>query len=377
MRNSPIHDRIEASLRKRRNEDRFREIPPWIRAPAIDLSTNSYLSLHENREVIDAARILAHDLHAGNCASRLIETRSPLMEILEAEIAEWKNAECALLFNSGYAANVGILQAVCGRDTEVFSDRLNHASIIDGIMLSGAKFIRYRHCDAGDLNSRLAASHAREKLIVTESVFSMDGDRAPLADICALARQHACMTMVDEAHAAGIFGARASGLVEECGCEDKIDIRMGTLSKAVAGLGGFFAGSPILRDHLVNHARSLIYSTALPHSIIAWDLAAVRYIRKHPEAGVRLLEIASEFRDKLRAAGFDTGASTTHIIPCIVKADAAALSLSRHLGKSGIKAPAIRPPTVPKNGARVRFSVYEGLREDQIGSIMRCMKSWG
>jgi 8-amino-7-oxononanoate synthase len=377
MRKSPILDRIEASLRNRRGEDRFREIPAWGQAPVIDLSTNSYLSLHENREVIDAARILAHDLHAGNCASRLIETRSPLMEILEAEIAAWKNAECALLFNSGYAANVGILQAMCGRDTEVFSDRLNHASIIDGIMLSGAKLVRYRHCDMADLNSRLDASPAREKLIVTESVFSMDGDRAPLADICALAQQRACMTMVDEAHATGIFGAHSSGFVEECGCEHAVDIRMGTLSKAVAGLGGFFAGSRMIRDHLVNHARSLIYSTALPHSIVAWDLAAVRQIRKHPEAGVRLLAIASQFRDRLRAAGFDTGASTTHIIPCIVKDDAAALSLSRHLGESGIKAPAIRPPTVPKNGARVRFSVYEGLREDQIGLVLRCIKRWG
>jgi 8-amino-7-oxononanoate synthase len=184
------------------------------------------------------------------------------------------------------------------------------------------------------------------------------------------------MIMVDEAHAAGIFGARASGLVEECGCEDAVDIRMGTLSKAVAGLGGFFAGSPMLRDHLVNHARSLIYSTALPHSIIAWDLAAIRHIRKKPQAGVRLLEIASESRDKLRAAGFDTGASTTQIIPCIVGNDAAALSLSRHLAESGIKVPAIRPPTVPVGTARVRFSVYDGLTDEQMTLVMSALSRW-
>jgi len=230
MTNSPILDRIHRAIKQRKAAMQLRSIPQYTDDNFIDLSTNSYLSLHCNAIVQEIAKSLTSQQYYGNLASRLVSEQSPLFSTLEKEIADWEKTECALLFNSGYAANVGILQALCTKDTEVFCDRLNHASIYDGIILSGAKLNRYRHNDMKDLEERLKTSCSKEKLIVTDTVFSMDGDRAPLADICTLAKKHNCLTMVDEAHASGIFGDCASGLCEEDGVGDFIDIRMGTLS---------------------------------------------------------------------------------------------------------------------------------------------------
>jgi 8-amino-7-oxononanoate synthase len=378
MRNR-LFKRIEKELDERKASGLLRNIP---KAPLgtkdgmIDLSTNSYLALHANSDVAAAAQELAHTTFNGNLASRLISETSPLAAVLETELAAWKKTESALLFNSGYAANVGIIQALCTRDTAVFCDRLNHASIIDGIRLSSCMFHRYRHCDMADLKRLLAASKAEEKLIVTDTVFSMDGDCAPLAEIAGLAKTFGCCIMVDEAHATGVFGPTASGLVEALGLADAIDIRMGTLSKAVAGVGGFFAGSALVRDYLVNHARSLIYSTALPHAAYAFDLAAVRHIRAHPNAGAKLLETALLFREKLRSIGIDTLASTTQIIPCLVGDDTKAMALSAFLRKRGILAPAIRPPTVPKGSARVRFSIHLDFSSDREETVVAALKEW-
>jgi 8-amino-7-oxononanoate synthase len=309
-------------------------------------------------------------------ASRIVETRSPLHETLEAELAEWKRTRCALVFNSGYAANLGMIGALCTRQTEVFCDRLNHASIVDGIRLAGATLTRYRHCDMFDLKTRLAASRKTERLIVTDSVFSMDGDIAPLADICELAKRFGCMVMVDEAHATGVFGKILSGLVEECGVESGVDVVMGTLSKAVAGLGGFFAGSSLLRDCFVNKARSLIYSTGLPQSVLAHDLAAIRHIRRHPEAGRMLLAKAQRMRDAIRSIGFNTLNTSTQIIPCLVKSDSEAVELSAFLLSRGIKAPAIRPPTVPAGTSRIRFSLCSGHTEGDIALVADALTDW-
>jgi 8-amino-7-oxononanoate synthase len=227
-----------------------------------------------------------------------------------------------------------------------------------------------------DLKRLLEASNEKEKLIVTDSVFSMDGDCAPLSDICDLAQRFGCMVMVDDAHATGVFGKNGSGLVEELGLEGSVDIRMGTLSKAIAGMGAYFAGSAILRNYLVNTSRSLIYSTALPHAALAWDLAAIRYIRNNPGIGKKLLKKAQWLRDKFQKTGFNTLSSTTHIIPCVLGEEAAALSLSAHLKKNGIKAPAIRPPTVPEGFACVRFSVHSGLSDEDCERVVETMRSW-
>jgi 8-amino-7-oxononanoate synthase len=375
---SPLHDRIERELDERRDQGLFRSFPVAgdnQNGATIDLSTNSYLDLHKNTEIRSEALRLAKGDLSGNLASRLVSEQSPLCRELEAELAAWKKTETALLFNSGYTANLGILQALCKRDTAVFCDRLNHASLIDGMLLSGCRMQRYRHCDMADLKNRLAASDAREKIIVTDTVFSMDGDVAPIADICACAKDHNAMVMVDEAHATGIFGATGSGIAGLSGCADAIDIRMGTLSKAIAGLGGFFVGIALIRDYLVNHSRSLIYSTGLPPSAIAWDLAAVRHLRKHPEMGAELLCTAEKFRSGIRVLGFDTLQSTTQIIPCV--GDTMQVSqLSRFLRERGIIAPAIRPPTVPKGRSRVRFSVHLGLTDHEIDTVLSALREW-
>lgn len=375
---TPLHDRIRQSLEVRKSGGLLRVIPDPLpqHHHLADFSTNSYCALQNNLDVADAAKQLAHGSLSGNLASRLIAETSPLAGALEAELAAWKHAESALLFNSGYAANTGVLQALCTRDTEVFCDRLNHASIIDGITLAGAKLNRYRHGDMADLRTKLQISCAREKIIVTDTVFSMDGDRAPLADICELAAAHQCFVMVDEAHATGVFGASGSGLVEALGVADAIDICVGTLSKAVAGLGGFFAGSRLLRDFFVNNARSLIYSTALPHSAIAFDLASVCFLRAHPEFGSKLLIKAQEFRSRLRELGYDTMQSTTQIVPCMVGNENTAMELSSFLCDRGIIAPAIRPPTVPKNSSRIRFSVHLGLSSGDEAKLYGTLKEW-
>jgi 8-amino-7-oxononanoate synthase len=376
MNDSPLYNRLRDDLDERKRGDLFRTAGLSGKGVRIDLSTNSYLALHNNADVQAEAEYLADHCFSGNCASRLIETRSPLYPMLETELAEWKNAESALAFNSGYAANLGIVQSLCARGTDVFCDRLNHASIIDGVRLSGASFVRYRHCDMADLKNRLAGSKKKGKLVITDSVFSMDGDIAPLPDICGLARQFNCMVMVDEAHASGVFGKTLAGYVEECGVQDSVDVVMGTLSKAVAGLGGYFSGNTLLRDCFINNARSLIYSTALPQSAIAQNLAAVRHIRNNPAMGKELLAKAQVFREAVNALGLDTLNSATQIVPVITGDDAAALRLSAFCLERGIKAPAIRPPTVPAGTARVRFSIHLGCTGDDIAQVIDCLKGW-
>jgi 8-amino-7-oxononanoate synthase len=227
-----------------------------------------------------------------------------------------------------------------------------------------------------DLRDRLSASIAKEKIIITDTVFSMDGDRAPLNDICELAKKFNCLVMVDEAHATGIFGATGTGLVEETATSDSIDIRMGTLSKALAGLGGYFAGSTLLRDYFVNFSRSLIYSTGLPHATLAFTIAAIRFIRKHPDHGRTLLERADNFRQRVKNAGYTTFDSTTQIIPCLLNSKDEALQMSAFLKSVGISAPAIRPPTVPEGTARIRFSYNLGLSKADEDFIIDQLVNW-
>ena len=373
MNTSPLYDRITKSLSEKKLNNLFRKTAVPNDSRIIDVSTNSYLSLHANKQVADETHKLLGNQLYGNLASRIISSNSPLYGELESEIASWKNTEAALVFNSGYAAIIVIITALCNHDTEVFSDRLNHASIIDGIQLSGGRMNRYLHCNMADLEKKLTASDKKDRIIITDTVFSMDGDSAPLADICELAKKYGCMVMVDEAHAAGILGKTGSGLVEECGLEESVDIRMGTLSKSIAGLGGYFAGPRLLRDYFVNTSRSFIYSTGLPHSVLAHDLAALRHIRRHPEMGKHLLEKASRFRGGLKELGFSTLDSTTHIVPCIFGEEKTALSASEFCLINGIKVPAIRPPTVPAHTARLRFSLHAGLTEKNLEYIIEIL----
>jgi len=378
MNSSPIYKRIIRQLDDRRGKNLFRRVVPYRNGTdkRIDCSTNSYLGLHANETVQTSALQLAEQSCSGNLASRLVATYSPLYETLEKEIADWKQTETALVFNSGYTANVGIIQALCTRHTEVFCDRLNHASIYDGISLSGCRMTRYQHCDMADLKTKLEQSSATEKLIVTDTVFSMDGDCAPLADIAELGKKFDALVMVDEAHATGMFGKTGSGRVEATGTEDGIAIRMGTLSKAIAGLGGYVATEKTYRDYFVNFSRSLIYSTALPHSVLAHDLAAIRYIRSNPEIGVTLQQKSAVFRQSLQVLGYETTPSTTQIIPSRMANEAEAVALMEYFDENGVTVPAIRPPTVPAGTTRLRFSWSLIHSDDDREKIMDLLKTW-
>ena len=377
MRTSPIIDRIYRETVLRKENGLYRQI--HIREPdatMLDCSTNSYLGLHTCKEITDAAQLLAGEHTGGNLASRLVAESSPLYRILEQEIAEWEGTDDALVFTSGYTANIGILQALCTRATEVFTDRLNHASIYDGIRLAGCKMNRYAHTDMHDLERRLKASSSTEKIIITDTVFSMDGDTAPLADIAGLAVDYNALVIVDEAHATGLFGSKGSGLVEATGTAGEVAIRMGTLSKAVAGLGGYVAVSSLLRDYFVNFSRSVIYSTGLPGSVLAYDLAAVRYLRAHPQRAENLQRSAAHFRSLLEAAGFTTAPSTTQIVPCYTASPAEAIALKRYLHERGIIVAAIRPPTVPEGTSRLRFSWSSLCSDSDAERIVAYLVDW-
>jgi len=376
MNSTTLYNRIVKELQQRREKHLFRRTAPYLSDACVDLSSNSYCNLQAVEEISEQALALCKGKISGNLASRLISSYSPLYEELEHEVAQWKKTEAALVFNSGYAANIGIIQAVASRSTEIYSDRLNHASIIDGIRLSGAVSMRYNHNDHQELARLLSRSNAQEKLIVTDTVFSMDGDMAPLQQICECARRFDCMVMIDEAHASGIFGKSLSGCAEMAGVEKDAAIRMGTMSKAIAGLGGFFAGDTTMRDYLVNHCRSLIYSTALPHVVLAYNLASIRYIRRHPELGPSVLSKAALLRKKLQEAGFDTQQSTSQIIPCMIGDEEKTVALSNRLFLSGFKVPAIRPPAVPAGTARLRFSVHNGISEQAINELCSLMSAW-
>ncbi|MBN1308809.1 MAG: 8-amino-7-oxononanoate synthase [Chitinispirillaceae bacterium] len=378
MKSSPFHNRIADQLDERRAKGLFRSIPPFAASPSnrIDCSTNSYLGLHANEEVGREASRLTGERLSGNCASRLIADHSDLYRQLESEIAQWEGTETALVFTSGYTANLGVIQALCTRSTEVFADRLNHASIFDGIRLSGATLIRYGHCDMAELKKCLQQSTAPEKLIITDTVFSMDGDRAPLCDIADLGRSFGALVMVDEAHATGMFGENGSGLVEATGTAKAIDIRMGTLSKAIAGLGGYVATSVRFRDYFVNFCRSLVYSTGLPHAVLAHNLAAIRYLREHPRLGAAVVKSAALLREAFERIGFSTGPATTQIIPCFVGDERETVALSTWLRAHGVIAPAIRPPAVPKSTSRLRFSWSALCGDEARTTISVHLQQW-
>jgi 8-amino-7-oxononanoate synthase len=341
----------------------------------INLSSNNYLGLAGHPE-IEAAMAEAAHRGAGATASRLVVGTDPETIALEEELAAWKGSEAALLFGSGYLANLGVLTALLGRGDAVFSDRLNHASIIDGCRLSGAAIHRYRHCDVEHLASLLEqADEGPRKLIVTESVFSMDGDVAPLAEIADLAERHGAALVVDEAHAAGVFGPRGEGLARELGLGERVDLTIGTLGKAFGVYGAYVAGARVWIDWLVNASRPFVFTTALPPAVIGGVRAALRLVAEAGEARAMLLARADRFRSQLAAAGLDTGASTTQIVPVVIGANERALAFSRELEERGVFGVSIRPPTVPEGTARVRFSLTALHTDDHLERALAAVEA--
>lgn len=372
----PFFTRVESLLQERKNVSLFRQLPsPEITKKYIDFSSNSYMGMHENESVIRQADAL-NKLYGGNCSSRVVSQRSTLFQQLEDLICNWKDSENSLVFTSGYTANIGVLQAIGSRSGEIFCDRLNHASIYDGIALSGSKIVRYNHCDMDHLRSLLQKSKALEKFVVTDTVFSMDGDRAPLQEIVQLAEEFNAVVIVDEAHAAGVLGKRGSGLVEELGLESKIHIRIGTLSKAVASLGGFFAGQSLLKDFFVNFSRSFIYTTGLPPDSLAYSISSIQCLQQMEKERFELMEKAKYFRARLDSLSFNTGFSTTQIIPCIIGNEKKVINLQSRFKEAGIQVPAIRPPTVPSGSSRLRFSLNVNHTKENLDLAIDILRDW-
>jgi 8-amino-7-oxononanoate synthase len=325
----------------------------------LNFSSNDYLDLAHHRHVMDCSREALDQYGIGSTSSRLVTGTLPIHEELEARLAKEKGYPAALVFGSGYMANAGTIPVLAGRDDLIFADKLVHASMIDACKLSGAKLIRFAHNDIQALGKRLEQFPAtgNRRLVITESVFSMDGDIAPLKEVAALAEKHGAMLMVDEAHASGTFGPRGAGLVCELGLEHPVTVSMGTMSKAMAGYGGFVACSSALRKLLIHSARAFIYTTAPPPAVIGAALGIMDVLESSPRLGAILQANADYFRSLLHAGGLDTLQSQSQIVPVVIGDNGKAVAVSRKLRDQGIIAAAIRPPTVPAGSARLRLSV--------------------
>jgi 8-amino-7-oxononanoate synthase len=324
----------------------------------LNLSSNDYLGLSQDPRLIDAAQAAAARWGTGAGASRLVVGHLALHEAVEARLADFKGTKAAVIFPTGYMANVGTISALAGPGDAIFCDRLNHASIYDGIKLSGAGLQRFPHRDLNRLEDLLReAGGARRRLIVTDSVFSVDGDLAPLQDLVTLKGRYGAWLMIDEAHATGVLGERGAGLAEAEGVSREVDIHMGTFSKALGSQGGYVAGGRRLVDYLYNRARSFIYSTALAPPVLGAIDRALEVVVREPERRRHLLDEAEKFRRSLLAAGLDILGSETQIIPVLVGDNARTLKFAAELRAQGLMAVALRPPTVPPGRARVRFSL--------------------
>jgi 8-amino-7-oxononanoate synthase len=342
----------------------------------INFSSNNYLGLADHPELREAAKQALDRYGCGSGASRLISGNMKLHEQLETKLASLKGTDAALVFNSGFQANTGIISALVGADDVVLSDALNHASIIDGCRLARAKTVVYRHCDVDDLKDHLKKNpQSRRKLIVTESLFSMDGDEAPLLEIVELAEQYGAMVMVDEAHATGLYEPAGAGLVAKWGLTERVPIQMGTLGKALGGFGAYVAGSAALRDFLINRCRSFIFTTSLPPAIIAMGIAAIDLIGREPHRRKSLQENGTQMRNGLEALGYSFGKSRSHIVPVMIGAAEECMDLSARLLERGVFAQGIRPPTVAPGTSRLRITVMATHTEQHIDEALQVFQS--
>ena len=331
------------------------------------LGSNNYLGLSTHPKVIDAAVAATQTFGTGASGSRLISGNSELYTTLEANLARTKNTEASLVFSSGYAANTSTIPVLAGEDDLILSDALNHASIIDGCRLSRATKKVYRHCDVEHLKALLSESSAfRRRLIVTDGVFSMDGDIAPLPDIYEVATQYEAMLLVDDAHGFGVLGKDGRGTVAHFGLEGTDIIQMGTLSKAVGALGGYIAGSRVLIELLINKARGFIFTTGLPPATLAAANAALDVIRSSPELRQRLFSHTRCLKTALTNLGYTLLPSETQILSVVLGSPQRATSIADALLAAGVFAPAIRPPAVPTDTSRLRLTVMATHTEAEI-----------
>ncbi len=367
----------DLELSKRRRFLGCRESPPisgqtqFEGRTFVNFSSNDYLGIAAAGELVDAVRHAASQFGWGSGASPLVTGRGILHRRLEHELATFKRTPSALLFPTGYAANVGVITSLVGPGDAVFSDANNHASIIDGCRLSGASVHVYRHGNASSLEQLLAdETGARRRLIVTDSLFSMDGDFVPLTDLVRLAGQFGAMLMVDEAHATGVWGTQGRGICEMQQVEHAVPIRVGTLSKALGSIGGFVAGSQSLIDWIANRARTYMFSTAQPEAISAAALAGLEIVKSQPERRERLQTVSRYVKSVLVEQGWNCGNTSSQIIPVLIGDEGTALEINGRLRAMGVLVPAIRPPAVLDGQCLLRISLSSGHSDQQLEQLL-------
>jgi 8-amino-7-oxononanoate synthase len=338
---------------------------------------NDYLNLAHDLRLVEAARTAGSLAGTGSGASALVTGRTDEHVRLEQRIARFERQAAAILFPTGYAANVGTVCALAGEGDVILSDRLNHASLVDACRLSRARVVVYEHVDVDDLAGHLRRSiGSRRRLIVSDSLFSMDGDAAPLPQLCDLAAEHAAMLLIDEAHATGVLGHDGRGLAEHWGMEDRVDVRVGTLSKALGALGGFVAGSTDLIDWLWNKARTQIFSTALPPATCAAARAALDIVECEPWRREHVRELAKRLRARLESSRLPlVPGGVGPILPVVLQDPLRAVSAAAELEQLGFLVAAIRPPSVPPNTSRLRITVTAAHSAEDVDRLATALAS--
>jgi len=369
-------DFIAEELQSLRERDRYRQIrwieespSPWVRMNGervLLLCSNNYLGLANDPRLKQEAVRAIEKWGCGSGGSRSISGSLAIHRLLEEKLAQFHRCEAALLFNSGYSANLSLLTSLMGEGDAIFSDALNHASIVDGCRLSKASVQIYHHLEMRHLESLLQENQEkRRKLIVTDGIFSMDGDLAPLPDIVQLAKRYEALTMVDEAHAIGVFGPNGRGAAEHFQLSQTVDIRMGTFGKALGCFGSYMAGRKSLIEFLINTGRVFLYTTALPPSVSASVLASLDLLDEEPGRRERLWTNVHYLREGLNHLGFDTMNSQAHIIPILIGEPEETMEMDRRLLEKRVFVQGIRPPTVPEGKCRLRVTVMAThTRED-------------
>lgn len=337
----------------------------------VNFCSNDYLGLANHPELIAASASATERYGFGGGASHLVCGHSQEHHLLEEELAEFTGRDRALLFSTGYMANLGVIQALASRGDEIFEDKLNHASLIDGAQLSRSKFKRYRHLDMQQLDSLLLNSAAQQKLVVSDAVFSMDGDTAPLVELAEIAQKNHAVLMADDAHGFGCLGPNGAGLQEQLGLDQaQLPILMCTLGKAVGSFGAFVAGSEQLIETLVQFARSYIYTTSMPPSVAAASRAGLKLLQSESWRREKLSSVVQHFKSLCEQEGVNLMPSDTAIQPVLVGGEAEAVFLSEYLFENKFWVTAIRPPTVPEGSSRLRVTLTASHENEQVEALV-------
>lgn len=361
---SPLQQRLAARLAGWQQAGLLRTLRP---PSGVDLSSNDYLDLARDPRIVQAFTRAAEREGVGSTGSRLLRGERDCFAAVERQFAAFKGTERALYFSSGYLANLGVLTGLTEAGDVIFSDALNHASLIDAARLSRAERVVFAHNDVADLAARLAATACHGiRFVVVESVFSMDGDVAPLSELAALCRQHEAVLIVDEAHAVGVYGARGTGVIEEAGLESTACVSINTAGKALGVAGAFVAGPSLLVEYLVQRGRPFVFSTAPPPAVADAIAASLQLVAAEPERRSRVRGLAGRLREQLRAAGVRVPGGDSPIVPIHIGDNAQAVAIATRLQARGFDVRAIRPPSVPEGTARLRVSLNAGLDDAVI-----------